>query len=155
MQLPSLLSLTVHDCRGRPVAGLIIAMRITTGQRNPYSILFPKTDETGATKLTAEEVQGRFEDCISEDLMGHFGTLSDASQTVVLSLLEINQLRENLSVLRNWPLMPYEATNWLSREAKLRYLLSARNSSYACQEVSLTLSPRGEIQLQVEPWHGA
>ena len=127
MKMPMQLSLAVHDRSGRPAAGLLISMRITTGQRNAYSILFPKTDETGATKLTAEQIRGQFEDCTSEDLMGHFGQLSDASQLVVLSLFDVKVLRENLSAAREWPLMPYEATKWVSRDAKLKYLLSASN----------------------------
>ena len=155
MILPPVTSLSVLDSTGRPVEALVFSMRVITGQRNPYNILFPKTDVDGIAKLKAEDIQGQFEDCHSEDLMGHFGTLSDASQEVVFSLLDATVLRGSLPQATLWPLMPYEAKKWQSRQAKVQYLLSARNCSYERHEVPLNLPVHGSVQLQVKLRDGA
>jgi hypothetical protein len=155
MILPPVVTLRVLDSAGRAAQALVFSMRITTGQRNPFNILFPKTDVEGEARLNAEEIVGQFEDCFSEDLMGHYGALSDASQEVVFSLFDVHSLQSNLPLAAAWPLMPYEARTWPSREAKLKYLLSTRNRTYSCDAATVSLPAQGEVQLFVAPRDGA
>ena len=150
MRLPPSIRLRVVDRSDSPVADLIFSMYLSTGQRNPYHIAFPKTDLNGVAELSAADIQGQFDDCIQEDLMGHYGNLADADQTGVFALFDVEQLRRNQVQVLDWPLMTHESTKWPSREARVSYMLSARNALFRFRDEPVMINASGEVRLSVE-----
>lgn len=131
MQLPTKVTIRATLDSREPVANVVFQMTLTTGRKNPYNIAFAKTGADGTSQLSADEIQGQFQDHWEADLMGHSGTLDEASQEVSLALLDVATLRRNLSSALSWPLLEFERTRWESRQHQIDYLLSSANESYS------------------------
>jgi hypothetical protein len=137
------------------VSGLILQMNLSTGRKNPYSILFPQTDSRGSAHLNDSDVQGQFKDHWEAGLMDYSGTLAEASQEVEFTLFDVAQLRAARHLAMAWPLLRYEGTVWRSRAEKVEYLLSCKNERVVLKPYRTELPLDGIVFLRVHPTHVA
>jgi hypothetical protein len=142
MILPSRIVLKATLGDGTPAVGLIFQMTLTTGRKNPYAILFPKSDAAGVSELGAVDVKGQFTDHWQAGLMDHSGTIEDASQQAQVTLFDVAALRSHLELALAWPLLRHESTLWASRQAKVDYLLSCRNEKFLLPHCAMEV-PQG------------
>ena len=149
MDIPLRLELTLVSNEAMPPAGLIVGMRVSAGTKNPYHILFPKTDAAGRTALDKSEVVGQFKDHWEEGLMDFNGSIESAAQAVTFFLFDVRDFKANLKTALAWPLLAHEKTTWASRTEKAEYLLSCRNAKYRLPETTLEIPQDGLLQLQV------
>jgi hypothetical protein len=125
-------------------------MRITTGAKNPYHILFPKTSQDGHSVLSAADVAGQFTDHWEMALMDYSGTLESANDIVMLRLFDSTGIREHYDELLAWPLLPHEETRWPSRQQFLDYLLSCRNDQFTFSGITIRLPETSLIYLPLD-----
>ena len=155
MILPQRIALQATRGDGVPALGLIFQMNLTTGQKNPYHILFPKTDVAGATELAAEDVRGQFSDHWQAGLMDYSGTIEEASQQVQMQLFDVAGLRDRVNLALAWPLLRHESRIWTSRQEKVDYLLSCRNNEFLFPPSTIEIPQRGGMALQLTVAHVA
>jgi hypothetical protein len=155
MILPSriVLRATIGNCI--PVAGLIFKMTLSTGRKNPYDILFPKTDVLGVSGIEAEDARGQFTDHWQAGLMDHSGTIEEASQHVQVTLFDVAALRGRTAQALAWPLLRHESTAWTSRREKVDYLLSCRNERFTFTPRMMELPQDMDEVLELEVQHVA
>ena len=115
MELPENLHAQLRCATPDDLSGLILEIRVTTGTKNPYYILFPKTDADGRAALSRSEFLGQFHDHWESGLMDYQGDVADASSTVEVALFDAERYRANEDVVRLWPLLKHERTKWASR----------------------------------------
>ena len=75
------------------VSGIIFELRVVSGTKNPYYVIFPKTDARGIARLSSEQFRGQFEDHWENGLMDYNGTVATAIPTVTVQLLEKSRTR--------------------------------------------------------------
>ena len=122
-------------------------MQITAGDKNPYRIFFPKTDSSGHTRLTAEDVKDQFADHWEESAMDYNGSIADANELVTIELWDPSVLREKYKDALSWPLFTHERKRWRTRREYLDYLLSSRNDWFAFDGISVRLPETSQIYL--------
>lgn len=149
MELPSIVDIFVTDHVGIPVPNLIMGMRISVGNKNPYRIYFPKTNFAGHSSLSADDIAGQFKDHWEEGLMDYNGTLENADQSVDLFLPDVRLIRSGQRAFLVWPLLTHEKTAWASRQEKLDYFLSSANEHYSLKEFSAAIPSDGRLQVQI------
>jgi hypothetical protein len=139
MKLPPRIDLRARCAEAADLSGLIFRMQITAGTKNPYGIFFPKTDELGQTRLTAEEIEGQFSDHWEEAAMDYNGSLEEANELVTIKLWDRAQLRAKYEELLSWPLFVHQRTRWRSRREYQDYMVSCRNNNFVFDGVSVRL----------------
>ena len=155
MILPSRIVLQATSGNGVPAAGLIFQMTLSTGRKNPYDIVFPKTDALGVTYIGAEDAKGQFTDHWQAGLMDHTGTIEEASQQVRVTLFNVAALRARTEQALAWPLLKHERTAWASRQEKVDYLLSCRNEGFTFTPRIMEVPQDADKVLELEVQHVA
>ena len=139
MTLPPQIELRARCVQAGDLSGIIFRMQITAGYKNPYSILFPKTDEHGHAQLTAKEIEMQFTDHWEEALMDYNGSLEDANEVVTIHLWDPRSFRQNPEQILGWPLFSYEETRWQSRREWFDYMASCRNDEFTFGGIAIRL----------------
>ena len=155
MILPPRIVLQATSGGGVPAVELIVQMTLSTGRKNPYDILFPKTDANGVSELRAEDVRGQFTDHWQAGLMDHSGTIEEASQDVQMSLFDVAALRGRTALALAWPLLRYESAVWASRQEQIDYLLSCRNEEFLLAPRAMEIPRSGDNVLKFGVQHVA
>ena len=154
MNVPDRLVVRVVSDRENDLSGIIVQLKVSTGQRNPRHIHFPKTDAAGQAKLERPDFLGQFRDATEADLMGSWGNVEQASPLVEVSLYDPSPaLAAGKS---DWQLFPHERTKWSSRAAEYAYRTTCRNLEFTAGSLIVDVEKNPEFQLQVtrKP-HGA
>jgi len=73
MKLPQIISIQAKGESLQGVSGLIFELGVTSGTKNRYPIIFPKTDRSGVAYLTCDEFRDQFKDHWKEGLMDYNG----------------------------------------------------------------------------------
>ncbi len=150
MTLPETISIHAVGSPGTDLSDIIFELGVTSGNKNRYYILFPKTDENGLTQLSSDEFRGQFEDHWESGLMDYNGTVETALPTVTVQLLDKGRIEQNLDLLRAWPLLKNEQKWWGSREEKLQCLLSCRNDKVSIPATSWQVDKASQIEVTVQ-----
>ena len=149
MRIPEQLHVQVSCDDEDDLSGLIVQLIVSTGQKNPYRIYFPKTDRSGAATLTRDDFVGQFKDHWEAGLMDHAGTPETAQPIVRVGLYDplpaINNPKGSLA----WPLMKHERAKWPSREAEYAYRTSTRNTDFIASPIEVNVEETAHIQLSV------
>lgn len=111
MNVPNRITVHVTSDEEADLSGIIVEMSVTTGQKSPYRIYFPKTDTTGAATLTRNDFVGQFKDHWESGLMDHAGTTESADPRVRVSLYDPSWSIANRQLALAWPLMKHERSN--------------------------------------------
>jgi hypothetical protein len=152
MTVPPQIALRARCSEASDLSGIIFEMRVIAGTKNPYRIYFPKTAADGSTHLSAEDIEGQFNDHQEMALMDYNGNLRDASDMVTIRLFDPAPTRQRYTELLLWPLFPHERTQWESRQQLLDHMLSCRNADFTFDCVTTGLSENRVIYL---PLHRA
>lgn len=139
MHVPDRITVHVTSDEGADVSGIIIQMTVTTGQKNPYYVSFPKTDTAGIATLTRDDFIGQFEDHWESGLMDHAGTPEDADCRVVVKLYDPSWSIANRDLALAWPLLKHERTKWSSREEEYQSRVSSRNRDFIATPITVDL----------------
>lgn len=149
MNIPNKLSVHVISEEESDLSGIIVEMAVTTGQKNPYLIYFPKTDTAGTATLTRKNFIGQFEDHWESGLMDHAGTLASADPRVRISLYDPSWSTANKQLALAWPLLKHERTKWSSREEEYESRVSSRNADFAATPITVDLHQTHAIVLPI------
>jgi hypothetical protein len=148
MNVPDQITLQLVSGAGQDLGKIIVQMIVSTGQRNPRHIQFPKTDPAGRALLTREDFVGQFDDATVADLMGSWGTIRQALPVVEVSLYD--PLPARAAKKSDWPLGVHEKTKWQSRAAEYAYRTSCRNPDFIAEPLKVDLEKTSEVQLPVQ-----
>jgi hypothetical protein len=139
MHVPNSIKVHVTSDEGADESGIIIQMTVTTGQKNPYYVYFPKTDSAGIATLTRDDFIGQFKDHWESGLMDHAGTPEDADSRVLVTLYDPSWAIANRELALAWPLLKHERTKWPSREEEYRSRVSSRNRDFIATPLTVDL----------------
>src|SRR5437762_8588071 len=138
MTLPPQIELRARCAEADDLFGLIFRMQISAGYKNPYGILFPKTDSAGHTRLTAEDIKGQFTDHWEEALMDYNGSIDDANELVTIRLWDPAALaRVTRRASRLAAIHSSARARWQTRRDYLDYMASCRNDEFAFDGISV------------------
>lgn len=149
MNVPKMITLQVTSEEEADLSGLIVEMVVSTGQKNPYRIYFPQTDQRGTATLTRDDFAGQFKDHWESALMDHAGTLKNANPDVAVSLYDPSWSIANRDLALAWPLLTHERTKWASREEEYQSRISSRNTDFVATPVTVNLHQTNKIVLPV------
>jgi hypothetical protein len=147
MTLPPQIELRARCAEAPDLSDVIFEMQITSGSKNAYRIIFPKTTRDGHSLLCAADIAGQFTDYREMALMDYNGSLEDAVEVVTLRLFDPVPTREHYAELLAWPLFTHERRRWHSRRAFLDDLLSCRNEQFTFPGISVRLAESALIYL--------
>jgi hypothetical protein len=151
MNIPERVTVRVASTGETDLSGLIVELTVTSGQKNPYRIYFPKTDSSGLATLRREDFIGQFTDHWEAGLMDHNGTPESAESTVRVALYEPSWSLANRDAALAWPLLKHERTKWSSRDEQYRYRTSSRNLEFLASPITVDLETTNDIVLPVQP----
>ncbi len=151
MQVPELLRVRLQADTSVNLGGVIVQLRASTGVKNPYFILFPKTDAKGETALSGSDFVGQFKDHWQSGLMDYQGGPEDAASLVQVSLFDPRPLRRDRKQAMAWPLLRHELTQWSTRKAAYAYTTSCRNDEFEADPLEVDLHTTTDIVLPVRP----
>ena len=149
MNVPIRITVQLTSEEEADLSGIIVEMVVTTGQKNPYRIYFPKTDTAGTATLTRKDFIGQFKDHWESGLMDHAGTLESADPWVRVSLYDPSWSIANRQLALAWPLMKHERTKWSSRQAEYQSRVSSRNRDFIAAPLTVNLHQTKIIVLPV------
>ncbi len=149
MNVPELITLQLVDPTSNNLGGIIVGLTVSTGQRNPRRVYFPKTGSNGSSVLHRDDFLGQFSDSTDADIMGSWGGIEDASSMVQVALYDPAPARESLAAALAWPLLPHEQEKWGSREAEYAYRISCRNEEFTADPLVADLHTTTHIELHV------
>jgi hypothetical protein len=149
MTLPSVIQIKVDCPEGGDLSGLIFQMRVTAGTKNQYYISFPKTTAAGETSISAEDFCGQFADHHEMGLMDYNGTVEMAGNLVGIDLFDSRPMMKLRKQLSHGPLPRHQQTMWRSRQERMDYFLSSRNSEFYFFKGSVFIPEDGLIHLTV------
>lgn len=149
MEVPEIISLEMKSDDVRDLSGIVVQLKVTAGTKNPYYILFPKTDKNGLAKLLKEDFIGQFTDHYEQGLMDYNGSPEDASSIVEVSLFDSTWLVANKKLALAWPLLKYEKTKWKTRIEQYDYMISCKNREFSAGTINADLNKSSLIKLQV------
>ena len=147
MRVPERITVQLVDATGEDLSDVIVQLTVSTGQRNPRHIRFPKTDAMGRASLDRSDFLGQFDDATDEDLMGSWGTIADASPTVEVTLYDPTPAI--VAGKRHWVLGRHEKTRWHSPAAEYAYHTSCRNLHFTAVVVNANLHETAHIELPI------
>lgn len=154
LKVPDIITLQLRSVEPMDLSGVIVALTVSTGQRNPRCVYFPKTDEAGRSTLDRQDFVGQFADATEEDLMGSWGAIDDAFAEVGVSLYDPAPALADPEGSMAWPLSPHEQTKWPSRAAEYAYRSTCRNLLFAATEIVVDLAATSHVELWVTPAQG-
>jgi len=131
------------------LSGVIVVLTLSAGRKNPYHILFPKTDTSGEACLERTDLVGQFSDHAATFLMDYDGSLETAGPIVDVSLFDPDGLLAHGEEALAWPLAPHESTRWSSRAEQYAYRVSCRNPLFVGGRRSVDLERSDVIELAV------
>jgi hypothetical protein len=149
MNVPELITLQLIAPGLLDLSGVIVALTVSTGRRNPRRVYFPKTDVAGHSELDREDFVGQFADATESDLMGSWGGLDDASSKVQVELYDPAPALAAPALSLAWPLLPHERQKWPSRAAEYAYRTSCRNLQFTANQITVDLHATSDIQFHV------
>ena len=149
MNVPKRITVQVVSEEEADLTGIIVKMVVTTGQKNPYLIVFPKTDAAGTATLTRKDFIGQFRDHWESALMDHAGTPASADSRVEVSLYDPSWAIANKQLALAWPLLKHERTKWSSREDEYQSRVSSRNVEFTATPITVDLHQTDAIVLPV------
>ncbi len=132
------------------ISGLIVEMKVTAGNKNPYYIYFPKTDKNGKSLLKQEDIIGQFNDYNEVSMMDYNGTTEAANPEVEITLFDYSGMLKNKDVILGFPLSSYEKTRWKSRQEKYDYMISCENGKFKLPPTMINLEKTSDIKLEIE-----
>lgn len=147
MKVPAEMTVQLVSQQDDDLGDLIVEMLVSTGQRNPRRIHFPKTDALGRSMVTREDFLGQFSDATEEDLMGSWGSIRDALPAVEVRLHDTKSAIKAGG--RTWPLGRHERTKWPSAAVEYTYRTSSRNHEFTAAPVVVNLGSETPIVLRV------
>lgn len=153
MKVPKIITLQLISAPGLDLSGVIVQLTLSTGQRNPRRVSFPKTDSTGRSALDRRDLLGQFSDATQADLMGSWGSIHDVRAEVEVSLYDPAPALSAPDVSLSWPLLPHEKTKWTSRAAEYAHRTSCRNLFFHAPAVVVDLHATTHIDFPVQPAH--
>jgi hypothetical protein len=139
MNVPKRITVHVTSDEGADVSGIIVQMTVTTGQKNPYHIYFPKTDATGIATLTRGDFIGQFKDHWESGLMDHAGRVETADSRVFIELYDPSWSIANRKLALAWPLLKHQRTKWSSREEEYQSRVTSRNRDFVATPITVDL----------------
>ena len=151
MLVPEKIVVRIKSNSAVPVADLIVHLRVQAGTKNPYFILFPKTNAHGTAELTRDDFVGQFKDHWESGLMDYNGSLESASPQVEAALFDPTWSIENRRLAMAWPLLAHERTKWSSRQEEYEYRVSSRNLAFSLTPTIVDLEGTPTIDLIVHP----
>lgn len=149
MNVPKRIAIQLTSDEEADLSGIIVKMVVTTGQKNPYLIFFPKTDSAGAATLTRKDFIGQFKDHWEAALMDHAGTPASADSRVQVSLYDPSRAIANRQLALTWPLLKHERTKWSSREEEYQSRVSSRNTDFDATPITVDLHQTHTIVLPI------
>lgn len=151
MKTPFTVSVQLTSSPGVVLGDLIVRMSVRAGRKNPYSILFPKSDADGLAVLDDLEVAGQIADHNEYALMDYDGSMASADPVVGVELFDPTWLQQHKEVAIAAPLRPNEAKHWRSAAARYQYLLSCRNRQFRSDQVEVDIAAVPHFRLPVTP----
>lgn len=150
MKIPETITIQLCCEESADLSGIVCQIEIAAGNKNPYHILFPKTDQNGKTSLSAENVKAQFEDHREAGLMDYNGTLESASPWVGVRLHDRKHAASAEKTLRAWPLLKNEIGQWRNRDEQVDYLLSSRNDQFQMRLIywNIEVEPSKNLQIR-------
>lgn len=149
MNVPNKITVHITSAEESDLSGIIVEMAVTTGQKNPYLIYFPKTGRDGTATLTRKEFMGQFRDHWEFALMDHSGTLANADPRVRVSLYDPSWSIANRELALAWPLSKHDRTKWSSREEEYESRVSSRNFCFIATPITVDLHQTHRIVLPI------
>jgi hypothetical protein len=147
MRPPEDIEVRVVSAEAVDLGDLIIEMVVSTGQRNPRHLLFPKTDSSGMSYMRREDFINQFKDATDFDLMGSWGGILEALPRVQVSLYDPQPALAVGS--RSWPLGEHERTKWQTPAAEYAYRVSCRNLEFQATPLEVDLHHTSSIVFPV------
>jgi hypothetical protein len=139
MHVPDAITVHVISDEGADESGIIVQMTVTTGQKNPYYVYFPKTDNAGIATLTRDDFISQFMDHWESELMDHVGTPESADSRALVSLYDPSWSIANRESALAWPLLKHERSKWSSREEEYQSRVSSRNLDFTATPMTVDL----------------
>jgi hypothetical protein len=149
MIVPDVVTLQLVSADAVDLSGVIVAVTISTGRRNPRHVYFPKTDAVGASALAGHDLVGQFEDGTEADLMGSWGTIADAASEVRINLYDPARILAMPELALSWPLLPHQRKKWSSRADEYSYRSSCRNLLFSAEAIVVDLHMTNHIEFRV------
>jgi hypothetical protein len=146
MNIPEKVELDATCAEQCDLSGIVFCVRLFSGTKNPYTIIFPKTDARGRAELSAEDVRGQYTDHKETFPMDYNGTIEDASQEVELFLFNVARLKNIKRFSLAWPLASHERTRWKSRKEWYAYHASARSDEFSFPPIRVELVSTRKIE---------
>ena len=153
MKIPELIVTQLRCSEQVDLGDVIIQILVRAGRKNPYRILFPKTDRSGRTELSRADFVGQFRDHWQEGLMDYDGSPETADPVVEVSLFDPSWLLQNRRLALAWPLLKHERTKWSSRKEEYKYRISCRNEQFSGTIISVNLETTCTFEYHVK-WYG-
>jgi len=154
MRVPDRILLRLISPTPTPLGEVIVQLEVHAGRKNPYFVLFPKTDASGEAILTRDDLVGQFSDHWEMALMDYDGNLETAGPVVQASLFDPTWSLENRALALAWPLLKHEKTKWTSREQEFEHRITCRNLHFSAKPVAVNLDHSQVVVLEVIPRKG-
>ena len=149
MNFPAVFAIELSSETSCVLEGLIFQLKVSTGQKDPYFILLPKTNEVGRTEITHEDFVGQFKDHWEMGLMDDSGTPEEADKNIELSLFDPTWLIENQNLALAWPLFKNEKNKWSTRKEEYDYKVSCRNKEHSFAPIIINIETEQTVSLVV------
>lgn len=154
MKVPHVITLQLMSAPLIDLSEVIVVLTVSTGQRNPRRVYFPKTDDRGRSALERDDFLGQFADATEEDIMGSWGTVDDASGSVRVTLYDPTPILNARELALAWTLFKHEQKKWPSRAAEYEYRSSCRNPLFTATPIVVDLHAGNHIEFWVAPAEG-
>ncbi len=130
---------------------IIVQLEVHAGRKNPYHVLFPKSDASGEAVLTRDDFVGQLNDHWEMALLDYDGNLETAEPVVSGSLFDPTRATENRAMALAMPLLEYERIKWASREQEYEHRIGCRNLIFSAKAVAVNLEHIPIVELQLVP----
>ena len=152
MKIPNIIYISAHclDKDKINLSGIIFQMKITSGTKNPYFIIFPKTNSSGQTSIEKSDLLGQFLDHWEIGLMDYNGSIEQADSVVEFSMVS-HRFPSNL---KDWPLLKHESTKWSSRKEMIDFYANSQNNNFKLVGGNIfDLTKNNEINIEIKTHH--
>lgn len=131
-EFPEKVIIQLVDSQGASLKmpGICVAMKLKSGSKNPYIIMFPFTDDNGVTTMLRSEVSEQIASTNNYFPMDYKGSIDKCEPIVEFSLFDNRQYRSALDKIRKSPLSKYEQKRWKSRQEAISYILGNKNDGW-------------------------
>jgi hypothetical protein len=150
MELFENIYLQIECKKETDLKGLIVQLKVRSGNKNPYYIFFPKSDGKGKSQLSRNDFIGQFEDHFEMGLMDYNGSIQTANPSIEVSLFDPTWMLNNKKLYMAWPLLKNEKPNWNSREEKYNYMVSCTNLEFKMKPFIIDIEKSTTIFIDVK-----